>query len=66
LARGDIQSALAAVDLSTALLGAYDGTNPEIIAIEKAALNAGIGRSNPAFAKLDRPKALDELKKLVD
>jgi hypothetical protein len=66
LARGDIRSALDAVDLSTALIGAYDATNPQIMSIEAAALNAGIGRSNTAFAELDRPKALEELKKLVD
>lgn len=63
LARGDIHRALRAVDLATSLIGAFDATNPQIIEIERAAEDAGIGRA--AHERLTRPKALEALQDLV-
>ncbi len=63
LARGDIARALRAVDLATVVIGTYDGSNPQVIAIEQAALNAGVGR--PSAGALDRPKALEDLAGLI-
>jgi predicted ATPase len=63
VARGDIRSALRAVDLSTALIGAYDAANPLVVAIEKAAGDAGIERASADA--LTRPMAIDALKGLV-
>ena len=63
LARGDIPRALRAVDLATVLIGAYDGSNPQVVAIEEAARDAGIGRTSAAA--LARPKALEALAELV-
>ena len=64
LARGDIPKALRAVDLSAAMIGAHDTTNPYVIAIEQAAVNAGIGRTSAGA--LARPMALEALQELVD
>lgn len=63
LAAGDIPRALRAVDLSTSLIGAYDSTNPQVIAIERAAATAGIGRASADA--LTRPKALEALQSLI-
>jgi predicted ATPase len=63
VARRDFALALRAVDVAAALVGTYDATNPEIIAIEKAAADAGIGR--PSAEALTRPNALEAMKKLV-
>ena len=63
LARGDLARALHAVDLATIVIGTYDGSNPQVIAIEEAARNAGIGR--PSAGALDRPKALEDLAGLI-
>ena len=63
LERGDIPRALRAVDLATVLIGAYDGSNPQVVAIEQAAVNAGIGRTSAGA--LARPKALEALAELV-
>jgi predicted ATPase len=64
LARGDIPKALRAVDLATVLIGAYDGSNPHIVAIEAAAREAGIGRAGAEA--LTRPIALEALKHLAE
>jgi predicted ATPase len=63
LARSDIETAVKAVDFATAMLGAYDGTNPEVIAIAEAAYKSGIGR--PSTEVLDRPTSLDALQELL-
>jgi hypothetical protein len=63
LARGDIARAVRAVDLATVLIGAYDATNPHVVAIERAALAAAIGRASATA--LPRPKALEALAKLI-
>ena len=64
LARGDIHRAIEAVDLAAVLIGAHDLSNPHVAEIERAARDAGIGR--PDARALDRPKALEALKGLVD
>jgi predicted ATPase len=64
VARGDLRLALQAVDVASALIGAYDATNPEIVDIERAAANAGIGRAGAEA--LTRPMALEAMKTLVD
>jgi predicted ATPase/tetratricopeptide (TPR) repeat protein len=63
LARGDLPEALRALDLSTAIIGAYDSTNPQVVEIERAALNAGVERAG-ALAPT-RSTALEDLRKLV-
>jgi predicted ATPase len=60
LARGDVREAVRALDLSTAILGAYDGTSLLARAIEDAAVNAGIERSGTEVP--DRPIAIEALK----
>ena len=64
LARGDIPKALRAVDVATSLIGVYDGTSVRVVAIEAAALEAGIGRTSAGA--LARPTALEALQELVD
>jgi predicted ATPase len=62
LARGDVALALRAVDLATVVIGAYDRTHPQVVAIEKAAAAAGIGRTSAAaLARPDALRALAEL-----
>jgi hypothetical protein len=46
------------------MIGAHDTTNPYVVAIEQAALNAGIGRTSARA--LARPMALEALQELVD
>jgi predicted ATPase len=63
LARGEIETAVKAVDFSTAMIGAYDGTHPEVVAIVEAAEKAGIGR--PSTEVPERPIALAELQAIL-
>ena len=44
LARGDVGEAVRALDLSTAILGVYNATDPQALAIERAAAALGIER----------------------
>ncbi len=60
LARGNVPLAVRAVDFATAVMGAYDATHPEVIAIARAAEKTGIGR--PSTEVPERPIAsLQEL-----
>jgi predicted ATPase len=63
LARGNVETAVQAVDFATAMLGAYDATHPEVIAIAEAAYKAGIGR--PSTEAPDRPIPLSSLEELL-
>jgi predicted ATPase len=63
LARGNVELAVRAVDFASAMLGAYDASHPEVIAIAEAAYNAGIGR--PSTEVPDRPIALASLEELL-
>jgi predicted ATPase len=63
LARGDVAMAVKAVDFATAMIGAIDATNPEVIAIVTAAHNAGIGR--PSTEVPERPIAVASLEELL-
>ena len=45
LARGDVDEAVRAVDLATAIVGIYDATDLRVIAIEEAAARHGIERA---------------------
>jgi predicted ATPase len=63
LARGDVPEALRALDLSTAIIGAYDETSIIVRAIEAAAAKAGIGR--PGTEVPDRPMAIETLRGLL-
>jgi predicted ATPase len=63
LARGDVALAVRAVDVATALTGAYDATHPEIVAIVEAADKAGIGR--PSTEVPGRPIAIESLTELL-
>jgi tetratricopeptide (TPR) repeat protein len=63
LRRGDPAEALRALNLSTAIIGVYDHTNPEVMAIAAAALDAGLGRADETPT---RPGALESLKRLVE
>jgi tetratricopeptide (TPR) repeat protein len=63
LARGRIELAVKAVDFATAMLGAYDATHPEVIAIAEAAHNAKIGR--PSTEVPDRPIVMSSLEELL-
>ncbi|WP_213815196.1 AAA family ATPase [Glaciihabitans sp. dw_435] len=63
LARGDVPEALRALDLSTAIVGAYDATAPAVVRIEKAA-DAGIGRNGASTPS--RPIAIEALRHLVE
>jgi predicted ATPase len=64
LARGNIELAVKAVDFATAMLGAYDSTHPEVIAIAEAAQKLGIGR--PSTEVPERPIALTSLGELLE
>jgi predicted ATPase/tetratricopeptide (TPR) repeat protein len=63
LARGNVELAVRAVDFATAMIGAYDATNPEVIAIAEAAHRQGIGR--PGTEVPERPIAFAALKELL-
>jgi hypothetical protein len=63
LARGDVELAVRAVDVSTALMGAYDSTHPEILAIVAAADAQKIGR--PRTEVPERPISLESLRELL-
>ena len=63
LARGNVALAVQAVDFSTAMIGAYDGTHPEVMAIDEAALKQGIGR--PSTTVPDHPIVLSSLEELL-
>ena len=63
LARGNVATAVKAVDFSTAMLGAYDATHPEIVAIAEAARKLGIGR--PRTEVQERPIAPASLADLL-
>jgi predicted ATPase len=63
LARGDVALAVRAVDVSTALIGAYDATHPEILAIVAAADDSRIGR--PRTEMPERPISIESLKELL-
>lgn len=64
LARGDVKTAVRAIDFSTAMIGAYDATNPEILAIVAAADERGIGR--PSTEVPERPMTIAELPGLLE
>ena len=63
LARGQVAVAVQAVDFATAMLGAYDATHPEVLAIVEAAHTNGIGR--PSTEVPDRPIVLSSLEELL-
>jgi predicted ATPase len=63
LARGDVALAVRGVDVSTSLIGAYDATHPEILAIVAAADDAKIGR--PRTEVPERPIPVEALKELL-
>jgi predicted ATPase len=63
LARGQIELAVRAIDFSTSMLGAYDATNPEVIAIDTAAAKKGIGR--PSTEVPERPIPIGSLEELL-
>ncbi|HEY5319611.1 MAG TPA: hypothetical protein VIJ76_01925 [Galbitalea sp.] len=64
LARGNVEMAVRAVDFATAMIGAYDATHPEVIAIARAAHEQGIGR--PGTEVPERPIAPASLAELLD
>jgi len=63
LARGNVELAVKAIDFATAVIGAYDATNPEVIAIVEAAHDNGIGR--PRTEVPERPISLAELEEIL-
>lgn len=63
LARGEVALAVRAVDFSTAMIGAFDATHPDVIAIVEAAHNAGIGR--PSTEVPERPVSMASLEELL-
>ena len=63
LARGNVELAVRAVDFASSMLGAYDASHPEVIAIAEAAYNAGIER--PSTEVPDRPIPLASLEELL-
>jgi predicted ATPase len=67
LAKGDVPAAVRALDLSTAIVGAYNADDLQVIAIERAAARHGIERgaaAAPSRSTLSRSAALDTLKQL--
>jgi predicted ATPase len=60
--RGDIPGALRALDLASAIVGAEDATDPRVIAITRAAADAGVGRGDTSPT---RPTALQSLRELL-
>jgi predicted ATPase len=63
LARGDVAMAVKAVDFATSMLGAFDATSPEVIAIVEAAHQHGIGR--PSTEMPERPISPASLAELL-
>jgi hypothetical protein len=63
VARGDVETAVRAVDFATSMIGAYDATHPEVIAIVAAADKRGIGR--PSTEVPERPITIAELQELL-
>jgi len=63
LARGQVELAVQAVDFATSMLGAYDFTNPEVIAIDEAAREKKIGR--PSTEVPERPISIASLEDLL-
>ncbi|RFA13002.1 hypothetical protein B7R21_09155 [Subtercola boreus] len=63
LARGDVATAVRAADFATSVIGAFDATHPDLIAIGEAAEHAGIGR--PRTGVPERPNAVDLLGSLL-
>jgi predicted ATPase len=64
LDRGDLQNAVRAINVASGLIGAYDATDPEVVAIADAAEKAGIER--PGTRVSDRPMAIESLKQLLE
>jgi predicted ATPase len=62
LARGDVATAVRAADFATSMLGAYDPTHPDLLAIAAAADAAKIGR--PSTEVPGRPSLLESLNEL--
>ena len=60
--RGDIRGALRALELASAIVGAEDATDPRVIAITRAAADAGVGRAD---IPSNRPTALQSLRELM-
>ena len=68
LAKGDVAEAVRALDLSTAIIGAYNATDLQVIAIENAAALYGIERGGagaPSRSVPSRSAAIDTLKQLT-
>jgi len=68
LARGDVEAAVRALDLSTAIIGAYNADDLQVIAIERAAAQHGIergGSGGPSRPMPSRTVALETLKQLT-
>jgi predicted ATPase len=63
-ARGNIELAVRAVDFATSMIGAYDATDPQVIAIVKAAHEHGIGR--PSTEVPGRPSSIEILNDLLE
>lgn len=63
LDRGDIEAAVQAVDLATAVMGIKDATDPNVVAIEEAALAHGIERADTVVPT--RSIALESLSTLL-
>ncbi|MFT4122534.1 MAG: AAA family ATPase [Microbacteriaceae bacterium] len=61
-ARGELRSALHAIDVSAVLIGVRDETHPLVVAIDAAAAEHGIDRDG---AVLSRPMAVAELERLA-
>jgi len=68
LAKGDVEAAVRALDLSTAIIGAYNADDLQVIAIERAAAQHGIergGAGGPSRSTLSRSAALRMLEQLT-
>jgi predicted ATPase len=63
LSRGDLAEALRAVELADWLIGAHDATDPQVRAIEAAAIDAGVGRNGTEVPS--RPAALEAFGRLM-
>jgi hypothetical protein len=63
LARGNVELAVKAIDFATAMIGAYDATHPQVLAIAEAAQKQGIGR--PSTEVPERPISLASLEELL-
>ncbi|RFA25216.1 hypothetical protein B7R25_14250, partial [Subtercola boreus] len=63
LATGDVRMAVRAADYATAIVGACDATHPDLVAISRAADDAGIGR--PGTVVPERPLPLEALNELL-